>query len=142
MHGKNGRLAIALNGFVIAYAERFKADLTTETVPYNDHGNMLQVPTGYRLDLCLKDVSTPDPGAVNDAMAACGKGVMLNFEFRGYYKTAGGALEQVTFSHCVPKCEDLADYLDGLVVEWEFTATPPYDGFDEIARKFGNAANR
>ena len=54
IHGKDGEIFVAVNNFMLARAEKFYADLHTETVSFNNHGNITQVPTGYRIDLCLK----------------------------------------------------------------------------------------
>jgi hypothetical protein len=43
MFGKEGTLTVAMNGHVLAYADRFRADLVADTVPFNNRGVTVQI---------------------------------------------------------------------------------------------------
>jgi len=137
MSGKDGKLYLTVNNFIVAYAESFNAMLHEYMKEYVIRGASYCVPNNYEVKLQLNRLSTPDPDMIREIIADLARGQLSDFMFTGWYKTGNGALAPIKFYHCIPESDDLGKFLDGYVIQWEFMI---YQIDETLIREFKNAA--
>ena len=120
MDGRDGELFLAVNGFVLAYAEKFTAFLVEHLKEVSYRGSAWLMPTSYEAKIMLSRLTSRHDDAMRDALA---KSDRLNFEFRGSYKAKNGFMYPVGFSRLVPINGDLDGFMGGYVDDWEFDIT-------------------
>jgi hypothetical protein len=121
--GKDGELFLAVNGFVLAYAEVFTAKLTERLKEMSFRAQRWTMPDGCTAKLILRNLSNPHPCVIQEIVGDLTGGKPLDFEFRGYYKSKDGFNYPVKFQRLIPVNGDLDDFLSGYVGEWEFNIT-------------------
>ena len=123
MNGCDGELFLAVNGFVLVYAEKFIAKLTENLKEYRLRTQRLTMAENYTARIMLRRLSNPHPDVIQQIISDVSEGKPLDFEFKGFYTSKDGFNRPIRFSRLIPITGDLDDYLDGYVDEWEFSIT-------------------
>jgi hypothetical protein len=118
MSGGDGELFLAVNGFVLCYAEKFTAVLNEHLKSYSFRGQKWTLPENYTAKIMLRGLTSPDPDIVRKIAADTST---LDFEFRGFYKSKNGFNYPIGLHKLFPVNGDLDDFLSGYVNEWEFS---------------------
>jgi hypothetical protein len=121
MSGKDGELCLAINGYVVVYADNFAAKLTEYMKEFSFKGQHWHMPDNYTAKLVLRHLSNPDPDIVRKIVLDVNGCKPLDFEFKGYYKSKNGISYPIKFKKLIPVNGDLDNYLSGYIDEWEFS---------------------
>jgi len=121
IRGQDGELFLAVNGFVLTYAERFTAKMTEYLKEYTIRNQSFTMPENCTARILLRNLSNPHPDVIRQIVADIVDGKQLDFEFKGFYVSKDGFRRPIRFSRLIPINGDLDDYLSGYVDEWEFS---------------------
>jgi hypothetical protein len=113
MSGTNGKLLLAVNGFALAYAEKFTAVLNEFMKSFSFRGKTWESPEHYKAEIVLRHMSNPHPDIVSQVVSDVADKKHLDFQFKGCYTAKDGVNYPVTLYRLIPVNGDLDDYLDG-----------------------------